>query len=187
MLNVHRFVRPDGTLGPRMAKVHVCEEGMWHGRSYNLQRVAGVEVAVGVCHDGHYQDVWGVGVMGGARLCLHPANGGRLSGKIPAIRESYAGRGTPFDSFYAFVNGGGGAYIVYPTRNRKVPNTVLATTPDLEDTAPTFPDYKDQGDQLAHARIRLWDASGCYPLRTLRAGKAAYEVWSKLVPEIVEV
>lgn len=187
MLNIHRFVRPDGTLGPRMAKVHVCEEGMWHGRGYNLQRVAGVEVAVGVCHDGHYQDVWSVGVMGGARICLHPANGGKLRGKIPDITSSYRGHGTAFDSFYAFVNGGGGGYINYPTTNRKVPDTLLAVTPDLRQDAPSYPEYKDLGDQLAHAKLRLYDASGCYPLRTLRAGKKAYETWSKLIPDVVEV
>lgn len=35
------------------------------------------------------------------------------------------------------------------------------------------------GDQLAYARIRLYDASGCYPLRTLRVGKDAYETSSR--------
>ena len=40
------------------------------------------------------------------------------------------------------------------------------------------------GDLFAHARIRLWDATGCYPLRTLRSGKERYETWSRLIPEI---
>lgn len=187
LVNTHRFVRPDGTLGPRMAKVHVCEEGMWHGRSYNLQRVEGVEVALGVCHDGHYQDVWSTGVMGGARVCLHPANGGRLSGDIPSLVNGWKGLGSGLDSFWLRVNGGGGAAIIYPTSNRKVPNTILAVTPDLTEKSPTYPKYSDQGDQLAHARIRLWDASGCYPLRTLRAGAKAYAAWSSLMPTVVDV
>lgn len=43
------------------------------------------------------------------------------------------------------------------------------------------------GDLLAHARIRLYDATGCYPMRTLRGGVLAYECWSRLIPPIVEV
>ena len=38
-----------------------------------------------------------------------------------------------------------------------------------------------------NARIRLYDASGCYQLRTLRAGKKAYETWSSLIPPLVDV
>lgn len=187
MVNRHRFVRPDGTLGPSMAKVHTCEAGMWHGREYNLQRVAGVEVAMGVCHDGKYADVWATGVMGGARLCLHPAAGGTLRGHIPTIIKGYGDRGQQFDAFYASVNAGGGAAIEYPTSNRKVPQTVLAVTPDLTEANPTYPEYSDMGDLLAHARIRLWDATGCYPMRTLRSGARRYHLWAELMPTLVDV
>jgi len=186
-LNVHRFVCPDGTLGPMMAKVHSCELGVWHGRRYNLQRVRGVEVAMGVCHDGRYEDVWATGVMGGARLCLHPSAGGKLSGRIPDIVRGYAGLGEHFDAFWVHVNAGGGAAIVYPDANAKQRETVLAVTPDLTEQNPTHPEYSDLGDQLAHARIRLWDATGCYPLRTLRNGSRAYRLWSELVPALQQV
>jgi hypothetical protein len=186
-VNAHRFVRPDGSLGPMMAKVHSCEAGLWHGRRYNLQRVAGVEVAVGVCHDGHYQDVWATGVMGGARLCLHPSAGGNLSGSIPAILDGYRNLGGSLDAFWVRVNAGGGTAIVYPVRNRKQPDTLLAVPKDLTRDSPTYPAYSTMGDLLAHATVRLWDATGCYPLRTLRSGKAGYKAWQKLVPEIVDV
>jgi predicted amidohydrolase len=187
MVNCHRFVKPDGTLGPRMAKVHVCEEGMWHGRNYNVQRVCGVEVAVGVCHDGHYTDVWATGVMAGVRLCLHPSSGGNLSGSIPRVIDSFRSLGTRYDAFWVRVNAGGGAAIVYPTSNRKQPETILAVPKDLTEENPTYPEYSPMGDLLAHARLRLWDATGCYPLRTLRSGKQHYELWSSLIPEIQEV
>lgn len=185
-INCHRFVRPDGTLGPMMAKVHSCEEGLWHGRNYNLQRVCGTEIAVGVCHDGHYQDVWAVGVMGGARLCLHPSAGGKLKGKIPDIVNSFRGLGENLDSFWVRVNAGGGSAIVYPCKNRKQPDTILAVPDDLTEKSPTYPEYSYLGDLFACAKIRLWDATGCYPLRTLRNGWK-YVVWKKLIPEIQDV
>ena len=187
-VNCHRFVAPDGSLGPMMAKVHSCEHGLWHGRRYNLQRVAGVELAVGVCHDGHYQDVWATGVMGGARLCLHPAAGGGPGGRpIADILAPLRDRGTALCSFWVHVNAGGGSAIVYPTRNRKCPDTILAVPPDLTEESPTWPEYSPMSGVLAHARLRLWDASGAYPMRTLRSGRAGYERWSRLVPELVDV
>jgi len=186
-LNCHRFVRPDGTLGPWMAKVHSCEPDMWHGRNYNLQRVCGVEVAVGVCHDGHYQDVWATGVMGGARLCFHPAAGGQASGNIERIVDSYRNAGSDLDAFWVKVNSGGGSAIVYPTENAKVKNTILAVPKDLTKESPTYPNYSSMGDLLAHARLRLWEAGGCYPLRTLRSGTKGYAAWSSLMPKLQDV
>ena len=186
-VNAHRFVRPDGTLGPRMAKVHSCEMGLWHGRHYNLQRVCGAEVAVGVCHDGRYQDVWTTGVMGGARLCLHPSAGGTPSGAIPEIVQSYATKGNAFDAWWVGVNAGGGGAICYPQKNRKVPDPVLAVTSDLTEANPDYPDFTPVADSLASARIRLWEAAGSWPQRTLRSGKTGYENWSRLIPELVEV
>ncbi|MCM8759589.1 MAG: hypothetical protein NC906_07475 [Candidatus Omnitrophica bacterium] len=185
-INCHRFVRPDGTLGPMMAKVHSCEEGFWHGRNYNLQRVCGAEIAVGICHDGHYQDVWAVGVMAGARLCLHPAAGGKPQGKIPEIVNSLRNLGTDLDAFWVRVNAGGGSAIVYPCKNRKQSDTILAIPDDLTEKNPTYPDYSYMGDMFAKAKIRLWDATGCYPLRTLRNGHK-YNIWKKLIPEIQDV
>jgi len=187
-VNRHRFVRPDGTLGPAMAKVHSCEEGLWHGREYNFQRVDGVEIAMGVCHDGHYRDVWATGVMGGARLCLHPAAGGQASGNIDNLRN--AERHTPavnLDAFWMHCNAGGPSAIIYPCPNAKIRETILAVPKDLTAESPTYPDYTYQGDQLAHAVIRLYDATGCYPMRTLRGGSRAYQLWSQLIPPLVEV
>lgn len=188
-VNCHRFVRPDGTLGPPMAKVHSCEEGFWHGRRHHLQRVAGVEVTMGVCHDGHYAEVWGLGVMGGARLCLHPSAGGSPDnrGPIAGVVDGMRGLGDQTDAFWIKVNSQGGSAIVYPAPNAKVRNTILALPADLREDSPTYPLYSRLDDQLAHATIRLWDASGCWPLRTLRSGARAYELWSALIPELVEV
>lgn len=183
-VNCHRFVRPDGTLGPMMAKVHSCEQGLWHGRNYNLQRVAGVEVAVGVCHDGHYQDVWSTGVMAGARLCLHPLAGGTPSDPIPDILTAMRNKGHQFDSYWLCVNAGGGSGIFRPRTSRKHPNAIIAIPDDLTEKNPTYPTYSTMGDLLAHGKIRLWDATGCFPLRTLRSGKDRYQTWSRLIPKI---
>ncbi len=188
-VNEHRFVRPDGTLGPPMAKVHSCEAGLWHGRKYNLQRVDGVEIALGVCHDGRYQDVWATGVMAGARVCFHAISAGRIpeGTPIPARVEGYADLGQYLDAYWVFCNSGGDAGIVYPCRNAKVRNPVLAVPMALSESSPGWPNYVAMGDQLAHARIRLYDATGCYPMRTLRNGSAAYRAWSNLMPRVVEV
>ncbi len=141
---------------------------------------------MGVCHNGHYQDVWAVGVMAGARLCLHPAAGGILKGKIPEIINMYRGLGENLDSFWVRVNAGGGSAIIYPCKNRKHPEIILAVPEDLTEKNPSYPDYSYMGDLFAKARIRLWDATGCYPLRTLRNG-LKYTVWKQLIPEIQEV
>ncbi len=188
-VNAHRFVRPDGSLGPGMAKVHSCEAGLWHGRKYNLQRVAGVEIALGVCHDGRYQDVWTTGVMAGARVCFHAISAGKIAdgANIPERLAGYQNLGQNLDAFWVFCNSGGDAGIVYPCRNARVHNTVLATPQALSEQSPTWPVYSYMGDQLAHARIRLYDATGCYPVRTLRNGNAAYKAWSSLMPAVVDV
>jgi len=187
-VNCHRFVCPDGTLGPRMAKVHSCEPGFWHGRSYNLQRVRGVEVAVGVCHDGRYQDVWTTGVMGGARLCLHPQCGAELQGDIPTILAKYGLLAGPFDAWWVMTNARGGSAITSPKRLACGEDGNLPVIPvDLTEANPTYPEYSSMGDILTHARIRLWDVHGAFPMRTLRSGKKGYENWSRLVPEIVDV
>jgi len=186
-INCHRFVRPDGTLGPIMAKVHSCEIGLWHGRRYNLQRVAGVEVAVGVCHDGSYPDVWTTGVMGGARLCLHPMSCGGPSGRIPDIVKAAGGRAKASGAFWASTNANGGAAIVHPEKTRNMPDNILAVAADLTRANPTYPDYSPMGDLLASATLRLWDANGGIPLRTLRSGRKGYELWSQLIPELQEV
>ncbi len=186
-VNSHRFVRPDGSLGPLMAKVHSCEEGLWHGRKYNLQRVCGVEVAVGICHDGHYQDVWSVGVMGGARLCIHALCGGTASGPIVDLLNNFRGLGDGVDSFWVRVNAGGGSGIMYPVKNRKHPDTILAVPPDLTKKSKVWPDCLPVDEALVHANIRLWEATGAYPMRTLRGGKKAYESWSGLIPKVLDV
>src|SRR5262249_45586689 len=138
-VNCHRFVRPDGTLGPPMAKVHSCEPGIWHGRAYNLQRVCGAEVALGVCHDQHYQDVWATGVMGGARLCLHPAAAnGPAGSEIARILDGLRSRGTNLDAYWVTVNAGGGSAIVYPTPIAKRPDAIAAVPADLTKENPTY-------------------------------------------------
>lgn len=190
-VNQHRWVRPDGVLGPPMAKVHSCEEGLWHGRHYNVQRVAGVDVAMGVCHDGHYQDVWSTGVMAGARLCVHASAGGggppTDGGSIPEMRKVQSGQGGALDAYWVHTNAFTTANIFYPISNAKVRDTLLATGADLSEQSPTYPEYSYLGDQLAHAVIRLYDAIGCFPMRTLRSGRAGYENWSRLVPDVFDV
>ncbi len=152
---------------------------------------AGVETAVGICHDGHYADVWATGVMAGARLCVHASAGGsgppKDGGSIPEIVGSLENQGSRFDAYWLAVNTYCPGCVFYPMSNAKVPQTLLAVTDSLSQRSPTYPKHSYLGDELAHARIRLHDANGCYPMRTLRSGRAGYENWSRLVPEVVDV
>jgi hypothetical protein len=141
-----------------------------------------------VCHDLNYSDTWGTGVMAGARLCLHPAAGGLPAGTIDEIRQrNTEGHGSAMDAFWVHVNAAGGSAIYYPRTNARVRERIVAATKDLTKHNPSYPEYASMGDQFAHARIRLYDANGSFPLRTLRAGSKAYECWSKLIPDIVDV
>lgn len=44
--------------------------------------VCGVPVSVHICHDRCYPELWILPVMFGARLVLHPANGGLVSASV---------------------------------------------------------------------------------------------------------
>jgi hypothetical protein len=90
-------------------------------------------------------------------------------------------------AFWMHVNSDGGSAIYYPQTTAKMKERIIVATQDITAENPSYPDYSPMDDQLAHSRIRLYDASGCYPLRTLRAGTDAYNTWSSLIPDIVDV
>ena len=44
-----------------------------------------------ICHDGRYPEPWTLPVIFGARLILHPSNGGHVSGSIDAFEAGAYG------------------------------------------------------------------------------------------------
>jgi len=130
--------------------------------------------------------------MGGARLCVHASAGGhsRPPDGGPSIEErrrNQVSQDDALDAFWVHTNAFTTANIFYPTANGTVRNILLATGDDLSERSTTYPEYSYLGDQLAHAIIRLFDATGCYPMRTLRGGATVYRAWSQLVTPLREV
>ena len=91
--NVSRVFDPDGDAVFTGPEIHSCETEFWHGFGVNEFDVYGAPVSMHVCHDGRYPKTWTLSVMFGARLVLHPSNGGTVRGGIDAF-ESGSGRAT---------------------------------------------------------------------------------------------
>lgn len=164
--NVSRVYDPDGGIVDTYAKIHSCETEFWHG--YRLQEfdIYGVPVCMHICHDGRYPGVWTLPVMFGARLVLHPSNGGVASGSIDAF-EKVRGITGSSHAFYIHVNGGGGSYIVGPQKY----NNLIAVSAECKREVSTFPMIGPPQECLLDAKIRIWDAFGYWPVRSFRASE----------------
>lgn len=171
--NVSRVYDPDGKVVSTHAKIHSCETKFQHG--YRLQEfdVHGVPVAMHICHDGRYPEVWTLPVMFGARLILHPANGGKVSGTIESLEARARSATGTSNAFYLHVNGGGGSYLVGPGKR----NNLIAVSPECRREVPSFPAVGEPQEGLLHARIRVHDAFGYWPLRSFRASEPAAEAY----------
>ena len=174
--NVSRVYDPDGHEVSTYAKIHSCETEFWHG--YRLQEfdVCGVPVCMHICHDGRYPEVWTLPVMFGARLVLHPSNGGIAKGSIDAF-EAGAGRATGTShAFYAHVNGGGGSYVAGPQKF----HNLLAVSAECRRDARSFPMIGPPKECLLDAKVRIWDAYGYWPVRSFRASETVAEAYTAL-------
>ena len=172
--NASRVYDPEGEIISTHAKIHSCETEFWHG--YQLQEfdVDGVPICMHICHDGRYPEVWTLPVMFGARVVLHPSNGGKISGSIDAF-EAGAKRGvTPTShAFYLHVNGGGGSSIAGPHKY----DNLLAASKECERTSKSFPMVGEPQECLVEATINIDEAYGYWPVRSFRASEevaAAY-------------
>ena len=162
--NVSRVYDPDGHVVDTFAKIHSCEPEFHHGRMYQEFDVHGVPICMHICHDGRYPDVWTVPVMFGSRLILHPANGGTISGSVAAVESRATRETTTSHAFYVNVNGGGGSYIVGPDKY----DNVLAISPECHRDNAAYPIVGPPVESLNHAKLRIHDAFGYWPVRTFR-------------------
>ncbi len=165
--NVSTLYAPDGHAISTHAKIHSCEHEFWHGCRLHEFDVCGVPVCMHICHDGRYPDVWTLPVMFGARLILHPSNGGRVTGSVDAFEARAKASTTTSHAFYVHVNGGGGSYIAGP---QKYDNLIAVSTEcGRESTA--FPMVGRPEECLVHARIPIAEAYGYWPVRSFRASE----------------
>jgi predicted amidohydrolase len=174
--NVSRVYDPDGHVVSTHRKIHSCETEFWHG--YRLQEfdVHGVPVGMHICHDGRYPELWTLPVMFGARLILHPANGGLVGGSIDAF-EARAKRSTSTShAFYVNVNGGGGSYIAGPQKF----DNLIAVSAECQRDCVAFPMVGEPQECLIHANIRVRDAYGYWPVRSFRASEEAAAAYAAL-------
>ena len=174
--NASRVYDPDGHIAGSYAKIHSCETEFWHG--YRLQEfeVDGAPICMHICHDGRYPDVWTLPVMFGARLILHPSNGGTVGGSVDAF-EKQANRSTQTShAFYVHVNGGGGSFIAGPQKY----DNVLAVSAECRRDVDTFPAVGKPRECLLETRLRLHDAFGYWPVRSFRVSEEAAEAYTGL-------
>ncbi len=165
--NVSRVYDPDGGIVSTHAKIHSCEYNFWHG--YRLQEfdVYGVPVCMHICHDGRYPEVWTLPVMFGARLVLHPTNGGLVSGSIDAFEAQARVSTTTSHAFYLRASGGGGSCIVGPQKH----NNLLAVSDECRRDTASSPEIGPVAECLVHANVRIADAFGYWPVRSFRASE----------------
>jgi len=169
--NVSRLYDPDGNIVLSCPKIHSCENDFGHGYRLNEFDIYGVPACMHICHDGRYPDVWTLPVMFGARLVVHPANGGGGANSIAAF-ESLARQWTfTSHAFYIQVNGSGPSGIVDPR------GVLLAASSDCRRDAATFPALDSPCESFFHARIHVPEAFGHWPVRSFRVSEdvaAAY-------------
>ena len=174
--NVSRVYDPDGAILTDCPKIHSCEVDFWHGQSLNEFEVHGVPISLNVCHDARYPDTWTLPVMFGARLILHPANGGKQRCSVDGLECLAHASVTSSHAFYLHVNGGGGSYLVSPHKYDNLLDTSLESRRDN----PAFPMVGEPVECLLHANLRIHDAFGYWPVRSFRVSEESARAYIDL-------
>ena len=174
--NVSRVYDPDGGILKDCPKIHSCEVDFWHGQSLNEFEVDGVPISLNVCHDARYPDTWTLPVMFGARLILHPANGGKPRFSVDGLEQAARASITSSNAFYIHVNGTGGSYLVSPHKYDNILDMSLESR--RENTA--FPMIDEAVECLIHANLRIHDAFGYWPARSYRVSEEAARTYIDL-------
>jgi predicted amidohydrolase len=165
--NVSRLFDPDGHPVDTFRKIHSCETEFWHGFRLQEFDIHGVPVCMHICHDGRYPETWTLPVMFGARLILHPSNGGAIRGSVDAFEQAANRSTSTSHAFYLHVNGGGGSYIAGPQKF----DNVLDVSAECRRENAAFPMVGRPQECLIESRIRVADAFGYWPVRSLRASE----------------
>lgn len=178
--NACRVYDPDGEPVFTGRKIHSCETNFWHGYQFNEFDIDGAPISMHICHDGRYPEMWTLPVMFGARLIIHPSNGGPPPPTtVDAFEATSAEATTTMHAFYLRVNGLGHSCLVSP---RKVPRHIklIAAPAECGRNNSEFPLTGPPLEGLFHAKIRLHDAFGYWPVRSYRASEEAAEAYLNL-------
>ena len=162
--NASRVYAPDGGIVATCPKIHSCETELWHGYALGEFDIEGVPCSMHICHDVRYPDTWTLPVMFGARLIIHPSNGGVVGGSVDAFEKSGRRVTHTAHAFYINVNGGGGSQISGPHKF----NNLLAVSDECTRTQAKFPGVGKPVECLISARLRIHDAFGYWPVRSGR-------------------
>ena len=175
-----RVYDPDGEVLYTARKVHSAEQEMWHGYRLNEFDIEGVPVSLYICHDNRYPELQTLPVMFGARLLLHPSNGGVVSGAVSAFEAVAIAASRPTHAFHMHVNAGGGSYIVSPERHAEL----LAASEESRSDNPNSPAVGEPTECFFHAKVRIHDAFGYWPARAFRASESIARAYADLYREI---
>ena len=178
--NVCRVYDPDGDVVSTHSKVHSAEENFAHGYRLNEFEVKGVPVALHICHDGRYPELWTLPVMFGARLIVQPSNSGKVSGTVEAFGGEAREKAGTTQVFHLRVNGGGGSYIVGPRQDRGLYHELKTVSPESAQDNPNAPLVGEPVEALFHHRIRIHDAFGYWPVRSYRASEEIAAAYTNL-------
>jgi len=174
--NASRLYAPDGAIISTHAKAHSCEREFWHGYGLHEFDVNGVPATLHICHDARYPNAWLLPVMFGARLILHPANGGRFRGNISAFERHALRSSFTSHAFYVNATGGGASYIVGPGFG---PDLLVASENCGRDVE-TYPEIGSTVECMVSHRIRVHDAYGYWPVRDFRASEDQARAYKEL-------
>jgi len=175
--NASRVYDPDGNVVSTHAKIHSCETEFWHGHQLQEFDVYGVPICMHVCHDGRYPETWTLPVMFGARIIVHPANGGKISGSMDAFEAMAKSQVTPTaHAFYLHVNGGGGSFISSPQKY----DNILAVSEECKRTSGSFPMVGDPQECFVEAKVNVEEAYGYWPVRSFHASEEIASAYNNL-------
>ena len=182
-----RVYDSDGEILYTARKVHSAEREMWHGYRLNEFDIRGVPMTLYICHDHRYPELQTLPAMFGARLLLHPSNGGIVSGSVSAFEATARAASSRTHTFHMHVNSGGGSYIVGPQRKGELLAASDETLPDN----PEFPMVTKHAECFFHANLHVHNAFGFWPTRAFRAseidrsgvrGSVSGDRWDEAIP-----
>lgn len=175
--NASRVYDPDGEIVATCPKIHSCEKNFWHGYKLHVFNIYGVPVTMHICHDARYPELWTLPVMFGARLVLRPANDGFIEESVDAFETIAKSAPDTTHAFHLDVNGYGRSFLTGPAGGN---GSLIAVSPECRRDNPSFPMIGRPMEGLFHARIRVDDAFGYWPVRSFRASENTAEAYLAL-------
>ncbi|GAA3412119.1 carbon-nitrogen hydrolase family protein [Paenibacillus hodogayensis] len=176
VFNSCRLYDPDGNTVRDNLKFRTCERYYYHGHMLNEFDIYGVPVSLHVCHDRRYPDLRTLPVMFGARLIIHPVNGGLVTGARVAVQAVAKDETATTHAFYLRAATDGGSYVIGP---KKFDN-LLAISSECKLTDSPGELAGAPAEELVVATIRTHDAFGYWPVRAYRASEAIAEAYEQL-------